>query len=380
MGMLRYAGRMERRHADGSRAAAAGVVRGHPGALRTSPGPVRRAVTMKEVAVAARVSQSTVSRVLSGAESRVPIADETRRRVLAAAAALGFRPNRLARGLRGSRTELLGLIVRDLGYPLHQALVHAIVEEAHGRGYHVVIGSTDGLGAERDELRTILEARMVDGVVLVGGLDELPYLVDELHEARIPVVGLGLGTRDDRIPIVRSDNEAGSRAAFAHLAALGHRRLAVVVAGVHPELVDRRDAFLAAAAEAGVAVEPRFVLEVPNLPEAAAAAMARALADAEPPTGVFCTTDMVARGVLGAAAGLGVAVPGALSVVGFDDQEWARDWWPPLTTVRQDAVALGRTAVRLAIDAIDDPRPMAPFRDRVPVSLVVRGTTGAAPG
>ena len=335
---------------------------------------------MKEVAVAAHVSQSTVSRVLSGAVSRVPIADETRRRVLATAADLGFRPNRLARGLRGSRTDLLGLIVRDLGYPLHQALVHAIVEEAHGRGYHVVIGSTDGLGAERDELRTILEARMVDAIVLVGGLDELPHLVDELHEARIPVVGLGLGTRDDRIPIVRSDNAAGARAAAAHLVGLGHRRLAVVVAGVHPELVDRRDAFVAAAVALGVTVEPRSVLEVPNLPEAAAAAVGEALLHADPPTGIFCTTDMVARGVLGAAARLGVAVPGALSVIGFDDQEWARDWWPPLTTVRQDAGTLGRTAVRLALEAIDDPRPMAPFRDWVPVSVVVRGTTAVAPG
>ena len=253
------------------------------------------------------------------------------------------------------------------------------MEEAHGRGYHVVIGSTDSLGAERDELQTILEARMVDAIVLVGGLDDLPHLVDELHEARIPGVGRGRGTRDDRITLVRSDNVAGGSDALAHLTGLGHRRLAVVVAGIHPELVDRRDAFIAAAAEAGLAVEPRHLLEVPNLPEAAAEAMARALADPDPPTGVLCTTDMVARVVLTAAARLGVAVPDALSVVGFDDQEWARDWWPPLTTVRQDTHALGQIAVQLALAAMDDPRPMAPFRDWVPVSLVVRGTTGRAP-
>lgn len=353
------------------------TVRHHPGALRSGPKSDRRQVTMDRVADAAGVSRSTVSRVLSGADSRVPITDDTRRRVIAAAAELGFRPNRLARGLRGSRTGLLGLIVRDLAYPLHQSLIQAIVGDAHDRGYHVVIGSTDGLVAERDELERILEARMVDGVVIVGGLDDLPGLVDELYRERIPVVGLGLGTRDTHIPIVRSDNAAGARIVFEHLDDLGHRRMAILVAGNHPELVDRKVAFLAAATAAGMVPD---VIEVPNRPDAAAEAITRSLRAPHPPSAVFCTTDMVARGVLSAAARLGVPVPSGLSVVGFDDQEWARDWWPPLTTVRQDARALGRTAVQLVLRSIDDPGPVAGFRDRIPVRLIVRGTTAAAPG
>src|SRR5262245_41910047 len=104
--------------------------RPHDGALRSATPTERRSVTMRHVADDAGVSRSTVSRVLSGAPSRVPIAEPTRLRVLETAARLGFRPNRLARGLRGSRTSLLGLIVRDLRYPLHQALIDAIVREA----------------------------------------------------------------------------------------------------------------------------------------------------------------------------------------------------------------------------------------------------------
>ena len=316
-----------------------------------------------------------MSRVLSGATSRVPIAEETRLRVLATATRLEFRPNRLARGLRGSRTALLGLMVRDLASSLHPAFAQAMVEHAHDLGYHVVIGSTDSLGAERDELERILEARMVDGIVIIGGLDDLPHIVDELYEARIPVVGLGLGTRDTRIPIVRSDNVAGARLAFQHLAGLGHRRLAIVVAGTHPELVDRRDAFQAAAQDAGTGLGERYVLEVPNRPEAADAAITGLLQGDDPPTAVFCTTDMVARGVLSAAGRLGVPVPGGLSVIGYDDQEWAADWWPPLTTIRQDTRLLGRTAVELVLRAIDTPGVMAPFEDWIPVTLVVRATT-----
>ena len=235
--------------------------------------------------------------------------------------------------------------------------MHAIVEAAHDRGYHVVIGSTDGLIAERVELERILEARMVDGIVIIGGLDDLPHIVDELYEARIPVVGLGLGTRDTHIPIVRSDNVAGARMAFEHLADLGHHRLSIVVAGVHPELVDRRDAFLAAAEEAGLSLEPRHVLDVPNRPELADAAMTRVLLGRHRPTAVFCTTDMVARGVLSAAGRLGVGVPGDLSIIGFDDQEWAADWWPALSTIRQDTRALGRIAVELVLRAMDQPGP-----------------------
>ncbi|MBX3028889.1 MAG: LacI family DNA-binding transcriptional regulator [Chloroflexi bacterium] len=333
---------------------------------------------MKQVAELAGVAPSTVSRVLTGAATSVSISDETRRRVLASAEELGFRPSRLARGLRGSRTALLGLLVRDLRYPLHQSLVDAIVREAHDRGYHVVIGSTDGLDADQHELERILETRMVDGVVVVGGLDDLPGLVDELYRERIPVVGLGLGSRDGHIPIVRSDNEAGARLAFEHLAELGHRRLAVVVAGVHPEIVDRRDVFLAAAAAAGITVPPAHVIDVANRTDAAETAVAPLLASSARPTAVFCTTDMVARGVLRAAQRAGIGVPDGLSVVGYDDQEWAADWWPSLTSVRQDAWGLGSTAVRLVLEAIDDPSATVPFRDWLPVRLEVRASTGPA--
>lgn len=351
----------------------------HSDGVVAAPTVLRRAVTMKEVARAAHVSASTVSRVLSGTDSRVPIAEGTRRRIMDTAAALGFRPNRLARGLRGARTGLLGLIVRDLAYPLHQAFIDAIVKEAHGRGYHVVIGSTDGMIAELGALESILETRMVDGIVLVGGLDDLPTLVDELHQARIPLIGLGLGTRDTRIPIVRSDNVAGARLALSHLVGLGHRHLAIVVAGDHPELVDRRDAFLEAARDAGIELRERDVLAVANTAEAAATAMGSALQTDDAPTGVFCTTDMVARGVLIAAARMGTAVPTELSVIGFDDQEWAADWCPPLTTIRQDTRAMGRTAVELALSSVETVGASVPFRDWIPVSLMVRATTGPPP-
>jgi len=348
-------------------------------ALRSRAARQRRTVTMKQVALAADVSSSTVSRVLSGAPSRVPITDKTRQRVLAAAAELGFRPNRLARGLRGSYTGLLGLVVRDLGYPLHQSLIAAIVGAAHDRGHHVVIGSTDGLDADEHELERILETRMVDGVVAVGGLDDLPRLIGDLVRERIPVVGLGLGTRDAAIPIVRSDNDRGARMVADHLRALGHARTGILVAGIHPELVDRRDAFLAAMAAAGSPVDPRHVLEVANTPEAAEQATARALALPGRPTALFCTTDMVARGVLVAAARAGIQVPRDLSVVGFDDQEWTRHWWPALTTVHQDAQRLGESAVDLVLRAMADPSARVTFDDWVPVRLVVRESSGPVP-
>ena len=149
------------------------------------------------------------------------------------------------------------------------------------------------------------------------------------------------------------------------------------MAGRHPEIEDRRDAFRERAREHGLADDAVAVLAVENSPATAASAVQRALAGAVPPTGLFCTTDMVARGALTAVAGAGLRVPADVSIIGFDDQEWARDWSPPLTTVRQDFDALGRTIMQkvlVALEEFDGETSDTPL----PTRLLVRGSTRAA--
>jgi DNA-binding LacI/PurR family transcriptional regulator len=350
--------------------------RRHAGAVAHWRASAPRRVTLREVAQAAGVSPSTVSRVLAGVTTTVPITDDTRQRVLAHAQELGYRPNPLARGLRGSPTALVGLIVRAIAYPLHAMFIESIVEAARAEGSHVVIGSSSGIPSESLQLEMILETRMCDGVLMVGGLDEPSGLIDDLHAAHIPLVGIGLATVDPRVTVVRSDNAAGARMVFEHLFALGHRRFAVLVVGAHPELDDRRDAFLAASGEAGLSPDAVEVIDIVNTPEDAAAALRRLVASGSLPTAVFSTTDMAALGVLRQAADLGLRVPRDLSVVGFDDLAFSATTVPPLTTVRQDVDGLSVRAVRLIVDAIRGSGEIGPIAEPVPVSLRVRSSTG----
>ena len=184
------------------------------GGAPTGPSAI---VTMRDVATATGVSQSTVSRVLSGAPTVVPIAPETRERVVAAARRLGYRPNPLARGLRGARTMLLGVIVREITDPFFAGAVDAVSTEASRRGYNVVLGTAHAQADEAIALWTILEARHCDAIVLLGDMRDQPRVIDDLRNAQVPVVALWEGSRPTGIASVSVDNDFGITAVMDHL-------------------------------------------------------------------------------------------------------------------------------------------------------------------
>lgn len=335
-----------------------------------------RRVTLREVADAAGVSPSTVSRVLGGVTTSIPITEATRELVRTRARELGYRPHPLARGLQGSKTGLIGLVVRDLAYPLHGPLIEHVVEAVRARDHHVVIGASRGLASESNQLEHIIATRMCDGIVMIGGLDDRARIVDEIREARLPTVGVGLAITDDRIPVIRGDNGSGARQVFEHLAGLGHRRVGLIQSGIHVELQERADVFVAAAASAGWPADAVDRVIVENEPVEAAAAL-RAMLDRSRPSAVFVTTDHAAISVVAEAARLGIDVPGGLSVVGYDDLPMAATIHPPLTTVRQELHVLAERAVEAVFDIIRTGRTPPDIADPIPVSLVRRGSTAA---
>src|SRR6185369_4709667 len=172
----------------------------------------RTVPTMRDIAVAAGVSQSTVSRVLNDVPTRVPIAPETRERVSAAARKLGYRPNPLARGLRGMPTMLLGVIVRDITDPFFAGAIEAVTLVAAERGYNVVLGHAHSRADEAIALWGVLEARHCDAIVMLGDMSDQPRLVEDLRGTHIPVVALWEGSKPDGIASVSVDNEAGIQA------------------------------------------------------------------------------------------------------------------------------------------------------------------------
>jgi DNA-binding LacI/PurR family transcriptional regulator len=334
----------------------------------------RSAATMRDIAKVTGVSQSTVSRVLSGAPTPVPIADETRRRVTAAARELGYRPNPLARGLRGASTMLLGVIVRDITDPFFACAIEAASLEANRRGYNVVLGHAQESAEEAEALTGILEARHCDAILFLGDLRDRSGLAEDLQGCSVPVVALWHGSRESRIPTVSVDNRAGIAAVVDHLVSLGHERLAFAGPQRLGDITEREDAFVATVRGHGLAVPDAYRLEVANDYRGGESAIDRLMGLAEPPTAVVAPTDVIAIGMLHGALRHGLVVPGDISITGFDDIPVAELSVPALTTVRMPTETMIRTAVDLAIGPAETRAASHPILEP---ELVVRASTSA---
>lgn len=356
-----------------------GVVRPRragPDSSRTangSPGSPGGPINSREVAAAARVSQSTVSRVVNGSANVRP---ETRARVEREMAALGYIPNAAARSLITRRTRMLGLVVSNITNGFYPEIIDAITSCALEQGYAVVVGSA----GERPEsqaayLRLMAEQR-VDGLILtstlIGDARDLAALV----RTGLPIV-LANRVRDD-LPVdgVSLDNLGAGEVATRHL--IEHGRRAIAYIGGQAETATdrgRRAGYERALHQARLAPLP-----VPDAPgaftrEHGYAATWRLLEARNHPDGIVAADDTIALGCLDALAEAGVDVPGDVSVVGFDDIPAAslRAVW--LTSVSTAARQMGTRAVELLLDRLRGSNG-PPRREVLPADLVVRGTCG----
>jgi len=308
---------------------------------------------MKDIAAVVGVSQSTVSRVLND-NSAIPITAETRQRVLAAAARLGYRPNPAARALRGARTMLIGAVVRDITDPFFAAAIEALCVVARDHGYNVVLGHAQGSAQEAMALTTVLESRHCDAILLMGDMRDQPRLIEDLRNVHLPVVALWQGTRLPQIPSVDVDNRRAISAGIEHLRELGHTRIAFV--GGSRRLGDKRQreaSFVTRMRQLGLAVPEGYVRHVQNTPSGGGSALPALMQLQPPPTAIVAATDVIAMGVLHAAAEMGISVPRDLSVIGFDDQPLAAYTVPPLTTLRMPTVPMVLAAFHMATDAVE---------------------------
>ena len=332
---------------------------------------------MQDIAVATGVSRSTVSRILSSAPLQVPISPETRQRVLAVARELGYRPNPLARALRGAPTMLLGAIVRDITDPFFAGAIEAISSAARARGYNIVLGLAHARATEAEELAAVLEARQVDGILVLGDMGDQPRLLADLAESLVPVVAMWQGTTLDLIPGVQVDNGLGIRTAVEHLAGLGHRRVAFIGGRLLGDIRERQAAYIEAASTMLGELPAGYLQHVANTPEGGEAALGALLHLTPRPTAIVASTDTLAIGVLRAALLRRVRVPEELSVVGFDDIAMASVTVPSLTTVRMPTAAMAAEAIELLVGEAGSESGEHAIVRVFPPSLVVRGSTAA---
>jgi len=331
---------------------------------------------MRDIARVAGVSQSTVSRVLNDAVTSVPIAEATRDRVVQAARELGYRPNPLARGLRGASTMLIGAVVRDFSDPFFAGAIEALAVEAMARGYNVVLGHAQGRLDEGIALTTVLETRHTDAIILLGDMQDQPRLLDDLRGSSVPVVALWQGASPLEFPTDDPDDRAGILAGLTHLADLGHTAIAFVSAHLQGDFRTREEAYVEFMVERFGGVPDGYLQRVPNTMAGGEAALRDLLQRPDPPTAVSTSTDLVAIGVLHAAHDLGATVPDRLSVVGFDDILISAHTVPALTTIRMPISEMVRHAVGQAIELARDPEASrAPSKRLFEPPLVVREST-----
>ena len=345
-----------------------------------SAGAARAVVTMRDIAAAASVSQSTVSRVLSGVETRVPIAAETRERVIQASRLLGYRPNPLARGLRGASTNLIGAVVRDFSDPFFAEAIEALVKESMAHGYNVVLGHVHPRLEEAIPLTSVLETRHTDAIVLLGDLRVHPQLLADLRSSRVPIVALWQGTSPLEFPSADTDDRAGIQGGLDHLTSLGHRRIAFVSAELPGDFWVREAAYVDFMGERFGGVMDGYVERCPNTLAGGDAALRRLMALPEPPTAVATSTDLIAVGVLHAAHSVGATVPDRLSVVGFDDILISSHTVPALTTSRMPTAKIVSYAINLAISqAHDSDAARGPSLEIFKPDLIIRDSTARPP-
>lgn len=310
--------------------------------------------TLQEVARRAGVSKSTVSNVIRGAPL---VSDGTRARVERAIADTGYHPNAIARALKARTSSAIGIVVPDLSNPFHAALAVAVERAASAEGFAVLAAHTECLPRIEEEAARALIERRVDGVV-IAGLALGSRLPRRLLDGGIPVVLASAGDLDDdRLGVIDHDDPTAMAAIVEHLYGLGHRRIAFVSQHLAEHAGERRRlGFTAALARRDLAP----------------------VALANGATAVVAHNDMLAIATIDQLERNGKRVPRDVSVVGYDDVPLAAHCRINLTTVRSDAVEMGRRAVELVVAAARSGRPVS-HREIMANPLVIRGTTRRPP-
>jgi LacI family transcriptional regulator len=336
---------------------------------------------IREVARRSGVSVATVSRALN---DRPDVSATTRQRVVAIADELGYQPNHQARALVRRRSDLVA-VIWDTGYlatrgrhPFLQDLLVGLKVAFTDTGRHLLLLSTADPGV--DSYVRIARQHNVDGLVLMG-VDEGHPAITALLASPVACVAIDLPLHGRRAGFVTSDNRAGAATAVAHLHALGHRRIATITGPANSlPATERLAGYRYRTARLGLPYRREYVETGDFFLDSGRSAMRRLLALDEPPTAVFAAGDEMAIGAMDALVEAGLDVPGQVSVVGYDDVEAAALIRPALTTVAQDPRQLAAAAARLLADLIADLVPDADTPRLVPNGLVVRASTGPAPG
>ncbi|MBB6403693.1 LacI family DNA-binding transcriptional regulator [Arthrobacter sp. AZCC_0090] len=307
--------------------------------------------TMVEVARKAKVSISTVSHVLNGTRNVEP---ETRKRVLAAIASTGYRQDALARALRRSQTDSIGLVVSDAGEPAFAEMVHGVEHAAVENGLTLVLAnSAENADREKKAVQTLLNRR-VDGLILARAAESDPALLQALEQEKPPTILLDRIFSQLPFDQVGADNRETMRQLVTHMIVSGHRRFALVAGDVRvPTLQERMGGFTDASLEGRLGLDEQLIITGTDR-EALAEELGNSLRTGQITAVIACSTPLAALS-LRTLARAGISTPRDIAFATFDGFDNSDLFQPRVTTVRQPAFDMGAAAVHLLVERLRTP-------------------------
>ncbi|MBB3397340.1 MULTISPECIES: LacI family DNA-binding transcriptional regulator [unclassified Rhizobium] len=338
---------------------------------------LKKRITLKDIARETGVHVSTVSRALDPVE-RKHLTGEVASRIQAAADALGYRPNRIAAGLRTNRTMTVGVMIPDITNVIFPPILRGIECVLEPLGYASIIVNTDSDAEREERLIDVLRERGVDGIIHAAVLRSDPAIARAAQDG-LPVVTLNRKVDGSPIPSVVNDEDSGICQMLRHLKSLGHTRIAHIAG---PQDLStgqlRLAAFRKAAGDMNVDVADDLIAVAPRFDEAEGArCLAALLATGKAFTAVLCANDRLALGAIEALRERNIACPQQVSVTGFNDMPFLNLIQPKLTTIRIEQFGAGKAAANILLQLLNNDGAAA--RETIlPVKLVVRDSTGPA--
>jgi LacI family transcriptional regulator len=336
---------------------------------------MKKKVSLKDIAQKVGVSIALVSYVLNN-KKQGRISEEVSKKIRETALKLNYRPNQIAKSLKTSKTNTIGLVVADIANPFSSTLARIIEDEAEKNDYTVIVGSSDEKEERSKRIINVMLDRQVDGIIFAPAENDQP-LIQYLQKSKVPFVLIDRYFPDLKVNYVAVNNSEASFTGVDHLYNAGCRRIGFV--GFRTTLFhlqDRKKGYLAALKKHGIAVNRSLIREVPidTTAEEVKEAIKALLSLSEPADAIFFASNKVSTLGLKYINKLGLKVPGDLKILSFDQSDATDLFYATLTHIRQPLEEMGQIAVQTLLEIMSKPKKITQIH--LPAKLVVGESTG----
>ncbi|PHM58584.1 DNA-binding transcriptional regulator CytR [Xenorhabdus sp. KK7.4] len=327
--------------------------------------------TMKDVAKVAGVSTATVSRTLMNPDK---VSAHTRQKVENAVLEVGYYPHNLAKNLRRNESRAILVIVPNICDPFFNEIIRGIEEAAAQHGYLVLIGDCKHQQQQEHAFINLLITKRIDGMILLGS--NIPFDVSKEEQKNMPPMVMANEFAPElELPTVHIDNLTSAFNATHHLQALGHKRIACITGPESMPLCQYRlQGYIQALRRASLPIRDEYIIRGDFTHESGAELAEKLLTLANPPSAIFCHSDVMAIGAMWQAKKMGLKLPEDLSIIGFDNISTAQYSDPPLTTVAQPCYEIGHNSMLLLLEQLQG-RMVSKGSRLLDAELLIRGST-----